>query len=481
MKTLQKVNSKILVLLTALLLAVVTLFAGVNVKNAPKASAAEEMTYIDTQVEAINFYTGDHVILAFRLTECDYADFTEPAGDFPVGSGAYSYITSLSYWKDFATMNSKGVEFAQYFAYWNGGHGDSSIGLSVGGNAVGHLTTLERVTYGFMVSFPAGTTFPCLEYIVNGCKGTPVAYRTTADVAFFYNGTEFVKTDYKLAEVRQEAVEELNSVDMTKYLKAEQQQVENLVADTKEALESSLSLLDVQTAMEAYRAALSEVKTVEYYEQLAAKKAEAKAEMATFFEGFLESAYGEAEWALISLIKAESMDLIDAAADMEAVADIFGGIQYKVEEILTEEEKPAFATFVANAAKNVEDAFVASLYREAEAAQGAAYIAEVETLLNGLDASTKSVAAVEAIELAYLAKIAALKTDAEWTAEEEANKKPEQSKPEEDKQPEQSSDAEEPGDAGCFGSVNGTMVVISLAMMAALVLIKKNNKKRMDF
>ena len=42
MKILQKVNSKILALVTTLVLAVVTLFAGVNVSVAPKASAAEK-------------------------------------------------------------------------------------------------------------------------------------------------------------------------------------------------------------------------------------------------------------------------------------------------------------------------------------------------------------------------------------------------------------------------------------------------------
>jgi hypothetical protein len=178
-------------------------------------------------------------------------------------------------------------------------------------------------------------------------------------------------------------------------------------------------------------------------------------------------------------MKAESGALIDEAMDQEALAKIVAGIQYKAEGILTEEEKPASEARIAAAIQCVADAFDASLYREAEAAQGAAYIAEVETLLNGLDASTKSVAAVEAIELAYLAKIAALKTDAEWTAEEEANKKPE--KPQVQPQPEQPTVDEEPQKEGCSSSVNGTMVAISLAIMFSLILIKKNNKKRMDF
>lgn len=480
MKILQKVNSKILALVTTLVLAVVTLFAGVNVSVAPKASAAEtNMTYIDTQVEDVRFLVSNKIIFAFRLTKCDYADFTEPVGDFPVGTPRYDYITSLSYWKNFSKYNTKGVEFNQLFAYWNGGWGDSQIGLSRGEKAVGHRSSLERLEYGFIISFPAGTTFPCLEYIVNGCQGTPVAYKTTENVAFLYNGTEFVKVDYRLADARMSASEEMNSVDLSKYLPAEQQQVLALVQETEASLASCTSLYDVDVVMNAFNAALVQIKTVEYYAQLNNQKAQAKQQVEAFFNGLTESAYGEAEWAALMQMKAESGALIDEAMDQEALEKIVAGIQYKAEGILTEEEKPASEARIAAAIQCVADAFDASLYREAEAAQGAAYVAEVETLLNGLDASTKSVAAVEAIELAYLAKIAALKTDAEWTAEEEANKKPE--KPQVQPQPEQPTVDEEPQKEGCSSSVNGTMVAISLAIMFSLILIKKNNKKRMDF
>ena len=476
MKTLQKINSKILALVTTLLLALVTLFAGVNVSVAPKASAAESnMTYINTQLEAIKFLqpASGKVIFAFRLKTCDYADFTEPVGDFPVGTPRYDYITSLSYWKDFSKYNTKGVEFNQLFAYWNGGWGDSQIGLSRGENAVGHRSSLERLEYGFIISFPAGTTFPCLEYIVNGCQGTPVAYKTTEDVAFLYNGTEFVKVDYRLADARMSASKEMKSIDLSKYLAAEQQQVLALVQETEVSLASCTSLYDVDVVMNAFNAALAEIKTVEYYAQLNNQKAQAKQQVETFFNGLTESAYGETEWAALMQMKAESGTLIDEAIDFEAVEKVVAGIQYKADGVLTEEEKPAFAEVVAKAVKSVEDAFVASLYREAEAAQGAAIVAEAKS---ALEAAT-TYAEAEAIELSAIAKIAALKTDAEWTAEEEANKKPEKPQP----QPEQPTVDEEPKKEGCFGSVNGTLVVISLAMMAALILIMKNNKKRMDF
>ena len=268
------------------------------------------------------------------------------------------------------------------------------------------------------------------------------------------------------------ASKEMKSIDLSKFLTAEQQQVLALVQETETSLASCTSLYDVDVVMNAFNAALAEIKTVEYYAQLNNQKVQAKQQVETFFNGLTESAYGETEWAALMQMKAESGALIDEAIDFEAVEKVVAGIQYKADGVLTEEEKPAFAEAVAKAVKSVEDAFVASLYREAEAAQGAAIVAEAKS---ALEAAT-TYAEAEAIELSAIAKIAALKTDAEWTAEEEANKKP-QVQP----QPEQPTVDEEPKKEGCFGSVNGTLVVISLAMMAALILIMKNNKKRMDF
>ena len=477
MKTLQKVNSKILVLLMTLVLAVVTLFAGVSVSNAPNASA-DEMTYIDTEVEAIRFLQSNKVIFAFRLTECDYADFTEPTGDFPVGTARHDYITSLSYWKDFGKMNSKGVEFAQLFAYWNGGWGDSQIGLERGANAVGHLSGLERVEYGFSIWFPAGTTFPSLEYIVNGCEGTPVAYRTTKNIAFCYNGTEFVQIDYSVISLRSESLTALNTIDMSVYPQAEQQQVSALVQTAKNKLSGSVSLLDVQLAMDEFYAALAEVRTVEYYAQLNTKKVEAKQALDTFFATFAEGDYGVEEWQKIHIIKAETLAFIEAADTIDGVQQIVSGAEIKANAIVKEADKPALEAAKATAIQNVQGAFNASLYRAEEAEQGTTlvgnYVKAIELATTFDEVMINEYEALNAIE--------GLKTAAEWEAEEEANKKPDKPQVEKDPQPEQQPTVdEEPQKEGCFGSVNGTLVAISLAMMAALILIMKNNKKRMDF
>lgn len=472
MKILQKVHSKILGLLTVVLLAVITLFTGAHVASTSKANADEAMTYMDTQVESVSFYQSSKVIMTFRLTVSDYDDHGEVAGEFSAGNGPKNdYITSLSYWKEFANMNSEGAMFGQYFAYWNGGIGDSKIG-AVGKNAVGHLTTLENVEYGFLIYFPAGTTFPCLEYFKNDCEGTSIAYRTTEDVAFCYDGKAFVKMDCKVATARLNALEEIKSVDISNYLQAEQKEVAKLVEDTKVELNVSMSLLDVESIMADFNKQLGTIKTVEYYTQLDNKKAQAKQEISTYFNAMTESAYGEAEWALLSLMKKESGSLIDAAMDMEDVDKVVASIQHKAEEVLTEEEKPAFAQFVETAVKNVQDAFVATLYRETEAMQGAALVEEAKKALE--QATTYGEA--EALELSYLAKIDALKTAAEWELEEQANQNTQpQPKPE----PEQPPVEEKPAEKGCGSSVNGVWAEISLVFAFMLIIILKN-KKRMD-
>ena len=495
MKILRRVNSKMLVLLTTLMLAVLTLFAGVNVSQAPKASAdVAGMTYIDTEVASINYFQSGKVILAFCLTESDYddfdpvKDFNSEAPDFGEGTAKYNYITSLSYWNNFKNMNSEGVSFSQTFAYWNGGFGDSQIG-SVGKNAVAHLTNLSRVEYGFMLQIPAGTEFPSWEYTQTKCTSEPKVYRTKTDVAFYFNGLEFEKIDYKVASQRSEAMAEIKNVNKSLYYAAEQALIADLVKVTTDNLNRCITLNDVDEALAEFNAALKNIKTIEDYAQLAAEKLVVKEEMAAFFNTLSESAYGEAEWALISSIKAETNTLIDEAETMAQVAEKVAGIRYKVEEILTEEEKPAFAQFVATAVKSVEDAFVASLYREAEAAQGAALVAKGKAALEKATTYAEAVA----LELDYLAQIKALKTDAEWTAEEEANKVEEPTQPSQPDEPVEEP-VEEPAEdqapttsetpaatekKGCSGSVMSTLVVISMALAFTLVVILKN-KKRMD-
>ncbi len=475
MKILKKAKSKLLVLLTALVLAVVSMFAGFNVSAMPKANADGGMEYIDTQVDSIGFVgSGGKFIFAFRLTVQDYADFTNPPGELPENTAKYNYITSLGYWKNFENMNSAGAKFAQPFAYWNGGWGDSQIGAA-GKNGVGHLSSLTSLTYGFMISIPAGTTFPSLTYIQGGCEGTPKAYRTTTNVAFFYDGTKFAQMDYQLAEVRMEALDEIEGVDYSIYLEKEKQEVAALVQSTKGALEQCMSLVEVSDVMDGFYAALAQVKTNEYYAELDGVKTAAKQDMATFFNGFNQSAYGEEEWALLNVMKAEAETLIDGAQSFEEVATKVAGIKNAANEVLMDVEKPEFAAFITNAVGNVEASFNASLYREAQAAEGAAIVAEGKALLE----KATTYAEVEAVELKYIAKIDALKTAAELDLE-EANKEEKPAEPEiVEPQPETEAPSQEEPKKGCGSSVMNSLVIISLAVMATLIVIMKN-KKRMD-
>ena len=468
MKRLQRAKSKVLVWLTAVVLAMVSLFAGVNTASIKKASA-DEMTYIDTEVQAVNIFGGK--ILAFVLTESDYSRAVDVPGDFPEGSAKYEYITSLTYWKNFPANNSDGARFIQTFAYWNGGVSPHSHIGSAGSNAVAHLTSLNMPEYGFLIQFPAGTTFPSVEYFMNNCTGTPVAYKTTTDVAFYYDGTKFVKTDYAIALARENANKELEAVDYSAYYEKEQAMVKTLVANAKKELQMSFASSRVEEVMYNFYIALDAINTKADYAALAAEKDVAKAEMATFFEGLAQNNYGEKEAVLLALIREECNDLIDGAESMAAVNDIVAGIKYKAENILTEEEKPAFAEAVAAAIQSVKDAFDASLYRSAEAEKGVWLIGNAEKALE----QATTYAEVEALERDYLTQIGALKTAAEWEAEEAA--KP-QDKPEEPdvEEPESSDDLVEEPATGCGSSVVETLVVIGMALAFTLVLMMKKKK-----
>ena len=482
MKILAKTKSKLLVLLTTLVLSIVSIFAGASVLDAQTANAdSAGMTYVDTEVASINFFASSRVIFAFCLTESDYDDFEmnwenfPEHGNFAEGTAKYDYITSLSYWKNFKEMNSEGVYFNQTFAYWNGGFADSSIG-SKGKNAVAHLTNLENLEYGFMIYIPAGTTFPSLTYVQSNCTGTPTAYKTKTDAAFYYNGTSFVKTSYDIVTKRSEATAILDATDLSLYYSAEQTLVNALINDAKTQLKQALSSSAVESVLSNFNVELKKITTKEDYAKIDAKKAEGKSQIAALFDSLAQNNYGEIEAAKLALIKAESDTLIDSAKTVNGVDEIVAGIKYKAEEILTEEEKPAFAQFVAAAVKNVQDAFVASLYRETEAAQGAAL---VENGKKALEQAT-TYGEAEALELSYLAEINALKTAAEWEAEEEANAQKNPQSP----QPEQPNNGENVDNSkgkksGCNSSVVENWTVISMALAFTLVVILKN-KKRTD-
>ena len=201
-------------------------------------------------------------------------------------------------------------------------------------------------------------------------------------------------------------------------------------------------------------------------ENLAAQKSQAKADLAAYFDGFAQDAYGEAEWAMLAKIESEGYALIDAAVNADEIEEIVAGIKYAAEGVLTEEEKPAFAAYVAEATANVQNAFVASLYRDAERAEGTALVAETAKAL----AEAATYAEAEALELSALAKIGALKTAAQWEAEESMKPViPETG----------ASDLEEEPavNNGCASSMEGITAMFSVTTMFALMGIVNKKKE----
>lgn len=201
-------------------------------------------------------------------------------------------------------------------------------------------------------------------------------------------------------------------------------------------------------------------------ENLADQKSQAKVELTAYFDGFAEDAYGAAEWAALAKIESEGYALIDEAVDAEAIEDIVVGIKYAAEGVLTEEEKPAFAEYVAKATANVQNAFVASLYRDAERAEGEALVEETTKALS--EATTYAEA--EALELSALAKIETLKTAAEWEAEESMKPViPETSASDLVDEPEVEN--------GCASSMEGITAIFSVTAMFALMGIVNKKKE----
>jgi hypothetical protein len=136
--------------IVALVLAV-SWIAGINVVSASADNAPPaDITYIETNVEDIEFVKHPTcVFFGFRLTESDYNDFGAFEGDF-AGKDAYTtyekYIAVwLTYWKNFADMNSEGAKFDQLYAYWDG----SSVGSALV-DTVTHRSTLKLLEFGLI-------------------------------------------------------------------------------------------------------------------------------------------------------------------------------------------------------------------------------------------------------------------------------------------------------------------------------------------
>ena len=480
MKLLKKIQARFLVLCMALLLTLAFAFTGMNLVHL-SANASEEETeiiYIDTNVEGIVFtqHPGQ-VFFGFKLTESDYDDFNNWEGDF-AGTATHSlyekYIRlQLTYWENFSQMNSEGVILDQLYAYWSGGLNPmtNTHALPAGtyANTVAHRSTLALLEYGFTISFPAGTTFPSAEYVKGGCKGTPVAYRTTEDKAFYYDGSNFVVLPSAVSQQRAAAFDEVNSINYGLYHQAEAIEVRALVEKASATLNESFTSFAIQDALSGFYTELDKIMTIADYQELALKKSAAKTELSAFFSGLSQNDYEAADWAEILSMQAEYTALLDTLANVDEVEAALVSVKFAVDKVLTKTEKADFAAYQTAASQRVENAFVASLYREQESAQGAAWVEEAKTLI----AQATTFDEVDGVELTYTTRIRELKTAAQW--EEEEQSKPDDST-DNSTEKEDSSVEEETEPTGCGGFVNEMGIMLGMAVIAMLMV---TNKKRM--
>ena len=494
MKLLTVKPKKLLTVLALFLTAILLLpgFSFLRVSAEDSANATDVIS-IETNVEGIIY--SQHptcVFFGFKLTESDYDDFPPFEGDFgktPTYNTYEKYIAlDLTYWKNFPDMNSKGVRLDQLYAYWNG----SSVGTGRFANTVTHRSTLALLEYGFVISIPAGTTFPSATYVKGNCEGTPIMYTTTEDKAFYFDGTAFKELAYNVAQMRTNAQVEVAATKTSVYYETEKKQVKALIAETKGKIELCFTTMAVQETLAEFYDKLAQIMTKEDYAALALRQQEAKASLATFFSGLTEGDYDTTEWAIIQGILDSYETVIDGCHSIEEVNGAVSGIKYSVDKVLKTAEKADFETRRAEAAKNIKDAFEETLYRDAEREQGAALVEAGKALV----AQATTYDELDAIEASYIASIDALKTDAEWTeeenrVEEDKNNAEGENEDVDNNQGSQYDDSDfmkgEEGSPdksglnklGCQSTANEKGILFGVAMVAALMMIK--NKKRMGY
>lgn len=481
MKILKKIQSNVFVALLAVFALVVSWVAGVKcVSASADDTLPTESPYKETEVIDIEFVKHPTcVFFGFRLSESDYDDFGEFQGDFG-GEAAYEtyekYIAlDLTYWKNFSQMNSEGAKFDQLYAYWNG----SAVGPWFE-NTVTHRSTLVLLEFGFVISIPAGTTFPSATYVHGECQGTPIMYQTQTDCAFYYDGSDFQPLAYSVAKERISATTTLNAVDVNDYYESERAEVEKLVAAAKKDIKICLTNFSIQERMATFTAELQKIMTKADYLRLDEFKEEKKSELNGYFADFenqYKALYDEESWQQIVALKTEGFAIIDSVNTFDGIDNAMAGVKFAVGNVLTMEEKASFTEYRNGAVDKVGVGFNETLYRDAERAQVLALTQAGKEAV----ANATTYAEVDAIVAEYNARIAALKTNAQLTEEEKAA---EQGKTEEENNSSTSDNVViVPGEpvekeSGCGGVIGGIGITLGAAMMAASVIIKKKVGKK---
>lgn len=481
MKLLKRIQTKTLVLYTVFLTLILALVGlGFSHFTARANTDGTEITYIDTEVAGIAFMQHpSRVYFGFILTESDYSAFENWEGDF-AGTPYYGryekYIaTELTYWKNFSLMNNEGVKFDQLYAYWSAGKDPLTNAFplppSKFDNSVAHRSTLERLTLGFTISIPAGTTFPSATYVQNGCQGTPVMYRTTQDVAFYYDGSAFQILSYAVAQKRDLAIEKVQSVNYNFYHEKERAEVSALVKKTSSLLNESFTEFAIEDTLLAFNAELDKIMTIADYQVLDSKKTMAKAELTTFFSQLNQAEYETGDWNKILSMQSECEALIDPLMSSDEVAAFVAGVKFAVGNVLTKTERAEFSAYQQSAIKKVAGSFVETLYRDNERIQGANFVQKAKLQIE--NATTKDT--VDGAVLTYTTLISELKTKAQWE-EEERQESVVESEGEKDSVGEPTEKEDGHLLEIILGSLGGVLVIC--AVVVFIIIIKKRKGKQ---
>ena len=476
MKLLKRIQTKTHVLYIVFLTLILALIGlGFSHSTARANTDEPEITYIDTDVASIAFMQHPtRVYFGFILTESDYSDFNNWEGDF-AGTPAYEryekYIaTELTYWKNFPLMNNEEVKLDQLYAYWSAGLDPLTQAFPLPpsrfDNSVAHRSTLASLTLGFTISIPAGTTFPSATYVQNGCQGTPVMYRTTQDVAFYYDGSAFQILSYAVAQKRSLAINEVQSVDYDFYREKERAEVVALVEKTSAILNESFTGFAIEDTLLTFYAELDKIMTLADYEVLARKKTEAKSKLANFFSLLDQAKYETEDWNEILSMKSEYEALIDPLMSSDEVAAFVDGVKHAVGKVLTKTERVEFSAYQQAAIQRIEDSFVETLYRDNERMQGASFVQEAKRQIES--ATTKDT--VDGVVLTYTSLISELKTQVQWEEEERQESVVDS---EEEKESEEEPTKKDGGNVLgiILGSVGGVLVIC--AVIIFIIIMKK--------
>jgi hypothetical protein len=299
-------------------------------------------------------------------------------------------------------------------------------------------------------------------------------YKTTENCAFYYDGTDFKPLDYTIAEERIAATKELDSINSKAYYQAERIELASLIAATKAEIKICVTTAAIQEKMAEFYTELDKIMSIADYEALEVLKEETKVSLKSFFDDLSEDNYVAEDWNKILNLQKEGVTAIDSVQSFADMQDVVTAIKFAVNNVPTLKENVEFQDYRAAAIEKIVNAFDETLYRETERAEGAKLVQEGKQAVENAD----SYAAVDGLSAECIAKIAALKTDAQW--QEEENTVSEKEEEEQTSSTENNNVVVIPGGAdseakrfSCGSVVNSTNIMFCIMLMAASVIINK--------